>query len=395
MNGNNNRILFVTSSYIQGGTSANLRNNALIEGLCDNGNVVDVISREPDTDPGRCDFSMRIPPVRKFIYIINREREGFDVSSEGESFRNKIKTVLLPFLIKIYKSLSIWDTWYVKVKKIKRIVLSDDYDIMISSSDPKSSHYLAAMILEQNKEHIGRWIQYWGDPFALDINQLGGSLSRIKRIECNLISKADKVVYVSPFTLEKQKKLYDEYSNKMQFLPIPARKKYQNHTTEIEDKTRLKLGYFGAYMKRDRNILPLYNAISKTKHSLEIIGPSDIVLPSISNIYVHEQERIPVEEIEKKEQEVDILVCVCNRSGTQIPGKVYHYAMTNKYILIILDGENANAIKQYLAKYKRYMFCYNNEDSIISALEKLRDEACLKMPCLSFEPQTIAKEFIQ
>ena len=69
------KILFVISSYVQSGTSANIRNNALIEGLCDNGHIVDVLSREPDIESGRCDDSMILPPVRKFIYIIKKVHE--------------------------------------------------------------------------------------------------------------------------------------------------------------------------------------------------------------------------------------------------------------------------------------------------------------------------------
>lgn len=387
------KILFVISSYIQSGSSANIRNNALIEGLCDNGHIVDVLSREPDIEFGRCDLSMKLPPVRNFIYIIKKANE---VNSRQNSISNenkKNKSKFFQIALKIYNSISIWDTWYFKVKRIKKIDLKDDYDLMISSSDPKSSHYLAKKIYKQNKSKIGRWIQYWGDPFVLDINQSAGSKARIKMVEKSLIKLADKVVYVSPFTLEKQMQIYKKYSNKMTFLPIPVRKKEITYN-ETTINSSLKLGYFGAYKKRDRDILPLYKAINNSKHTLEIIGPSDVILESTKNVIVHEQVRVPVSEVEKKEQEVDVLICICNRSGTQIPGKAYHYAMTNKIILLVLDGENASRIKEYFSKYNRYVFSDNNEKSILDALNNISNDSSLKTPCLSFSPQSIAKDFI-
>jgi len=277
---------------------------------------------------------------------------------------------------------------------LKRIELTDDYDIMISSSDPKSSHFFAQKIYEQNRSRIGRWIQYWGDPFALDINQSGGSAFRVKCAEKKLLRYADKVIYVSPFTLNKQRELYPMYADKMHYLPIPVRAKQISDNQKI-DNSHLKIGYFGAYKKRDRDIIPLYEAVNQTNHHLEIVGPSDVILSSTEHVNVHEQVRMPVAYIEEREKETDVLVCICNRSGTQIPGKAYHYAMTNKYVLIILDGEYAEEIRDFLSKYDRYVFCDNNEESIISALNSIDKRPSLRSPCASFDPMNIAEEYIR
>ncbi len=390
------KILFVTSSYIQGGTSANIRNNSLIDGLCANGHIVDVLSREPDVEQGRSDTSMKLPPIRNFIYVIKRVQQQSTGANTVPGEKKGIKTKLLPYAIKLYNLLSIWDTWYLKVKQLKKVELTESYDIMISSSDPKSSHCLAQKILGQNPGKIGKWIQYWGDPFALDINQTSGSQFQIRRAERELIKNADKVVYVSPFTLEQQRDMYQNYAAKMTFLPIPVRAKDTSVVSEAEtDISHLKIGYFGAYKERDRDIKPLYNAVNKTSHFLQIIGPSDIVLDSTQQVKVNEQIRVPVSEIEEKEKTVDVLVCICNRSGTQIPGKAYHYAMTSKYVLIILDGEYSAEIKKYFSQYNRYVFCENNEQSIADALNNLPCESNYRSPCCAFNPMTIAERFIK
>ena len=385
------KILFVISSYIQGATSANVRNISLIEGLCSNGHIVDVLSREPDTGTTLCDETVKLPPVRQYIYVLKRTQKTV---SNNTDIQGTLKHNLLLAAKNIFSTFSIWDTWFVKVRRLRRIELDDYYDVMISSSDPKSSHYLANKILKQNKSKIGKWIQYWGDPFALDINQSSGSAFRVKFAEKKLLRNADKVVYVSPFTLDKQRELYPMYAEKMHFLPIPVRAKQLSDNQKI-DNSRLKIGYFGAYKKRDRDIIPLYEAVNQTNHHLEIVGPSDVILASTEHVKVHEQVRMPVAYIEEREKETDVLVCICNRCGTQIPGKAYHYAMTNKYVLIVLDGEYAEKIKEHFSEYNRYLFCKNKVDSIVATLNNIDSSPSLHMPCSAFEPKAISEEFIK
>ena len=143
----------------------------------------------------------------------------------------------------------------------QKIDIKEKFDIIISSSDPKSSHLIAESLIYNNPGIAKKWIQYWGDPFASDINKksyLPDFL--IKKEEERIISKSDMVIYVSPFTLEKQKELYPKYASKMVFFPIPYLKKIEYPKT---NNVNLVLGYYGDYRKKDRNILPLYEAIKE------------------------------------------------------------------------------------------------------------------------------------
>lgn len=77
-----------------------------------------------------------------------------------------------------------------------------------------------------------------------------------------------------------------------------------------------------------------------------------------------------MKETEKYEEDADLLIVLLNKKGTQIPGKIYHYAGTNKPILIILDGDRKEEIKEYLSLFNRFYFCENNERTRNRAIHK-------------------------
>ena len=143
----------------------------------------------------------------------------------------------------------------------------------------------------------------------------------------------------------------------MVFLPIPYVK--EKIYKEVKN-SKVTLGYFGDYKSKDRNIEPLYNVVEKEKgFYLNICGNSDLSLLQKENMNIKPRQKLDV--VEKLEEDCDILVCVCNKKGTQIPGKVYHYAATNKPILIILDGDKKEKLRKYFKSFNRYVLCENTE----------------------------------
>ena len=270
--------------------------------------------------------------------------------------------------------------------------IKEKFDLIISSSDPKSSHLIAEKLIELNPNIAKKWIQYWGDPFVGDINKNSIIPANvIKKEEKRLIGLCDEVIYVSPFTLEQQQKNYPEYKDKMKFIPIPYIKE---KIYEKVSNPKITLGYFGDYKSNDRNIKPLYNTITKNnEYYLNICGNSDIKLEVKENISIRPRQRMNViEELEKKS---DILVCICNRKGTQIPGKIYHYAATNKPILIILDGDKKEELRKYFDSFSRYKLCENTEEDIMEAVKDIINERVEYKPLNLLSSEKVAEEFIK
>ena len=84
-----------------------------------------------------------------------------------------------------------------------------------------------------------------------------------------------------------------------------------------------------------------------------------------------------------------------NHHGTQIPGKIFNYAGTDKEILVIQDGEYGNKIKTYFEKYNRFVFVDNKEREIIKILHQyLRDGIKQRTPLDDFMPESAARQLI-
>lgn len=290
---------------------------------------------------------------------------------------------------KIYHKLSLYNYTYSIAKNVNILLLKNkSYDVIISISDPKTSHIAMKRLISQGLNY-GKWIQYWGDPMTNDItNKSIHPNWYVKRKEYTLLKDADEIVYVSPFTLEQQKSLFPSLANKMHFIPTPYLKKknYPPHKNK-----KFTIGYYGAYKSKVRNIMPLYNSCIKLGEQihLDIIGDSDLILSETKNIKIY-----PRGDISNYEEKVDLLVCMLNSSGTQIPGKIYHYAATNKPILIILDGDKKEEIRKYLDSFDRYIMCDNNVNSITTIITEIMSSNDEYEPCKNFEPETIAQRFI-
>ena len=139
-----------------------------------------------------------------------------------------------------------------------------------------------------------------------------------------------------------------------------------------------------------RNILPLYEACAEIDDiHMTIVGNGDVTLEGKENITI-----LPRGEVEMMEDNTNLLVCILNSRGTQIPGKIYHYAATNKAILVITDGENGDRIREFLSEFDRYYFCKNDKDSIIKAISEIKNDTRKWAPCAAFESGSVAYNLI-
>lgn len=382
------KILYITANPLEYSSSANMRNIALISGLQKLGHEVDSLSAEYNN---KSIYSDKIDLKFNNRYWIKLGTIQSNISNNIK-YNNLIKMKLKNLLYKVYIRLSIYDPKKNLINYIDSSIVDKKYDLIISSSDPKSSHLIAEKIIKLNPEITKKWIQYWGDPFSSDINNKKIIPNKmVKKEEKRLISLCDKVIYVSPFTLQEQKRIYSDYKEKMEFLPIPYYKKKIYKETKNE---RIKIGYFGDYYLKNRNIIPLYETIKEEKDKeLIICGNSDLDLKEYTNIKI--MKRQSSEKIKIIEENIDILVCVCNSSGTQIPGKIYHYAATNKPILIIVDGEYSNDLIEYFTKFNRFILCENNGDKILEAINKIVQQEYKYKPLEEINARNISEKLLR
>jgi len=381
------RILFVTSLSLDSTSSATIRNNNLIEGLLRQGNEVTVVCPEIKNK----DVFNNKENIHFVTYKLNttlsqiKERENI---SKNSFFR-----IIISKSLKLYRKFSILKLAGETLKCINQIDLSAyEFELVITSSDPIASHVFFSKI--RHKVNYKKWCQYWGDPLANDVTNttLIPKVFR-KYYENSIISKADSIVYVSPFTFEQQKSIYPKLNKKMYFIP-PASRDAMFYNRKTNDK--MIISYSGGYNSIVRNILPLYNAVMKyTGEGVKLIisGTSDTELESNNKITING--KISSDHVAEIEESSDIIVIIMNKIGTQIPSKLYYTSSTNKDILVLVNSENDQTVK-YISSFERFDICNNNEIDILNYLNNLnKSEIGNRKPLLSLIPETIANEFLK
>lgn len=370
-------ILFVTSRPLEYNASSSLRKINTIKSLLNNNCKVTVLSTE--TPSNGLNYTNDISNLD----IVKIE---IPIDTVYSQYVAKNNTFSLPKRIikKIIKSIlgkfSLYDPLITSLKNIQLVKddIEEEYDAIISVSDPKTSHLLFKALLDIKSIKYKKYIQIWGDPMLMDITKnrwLPKAI--IKKEEHSLIELADIVYYVSPLTLREQKEMYPQNSKKMKLLyPGYLEEKRYRSVNTIEN-----IGYFGDYPTVARNIKPLYEAVKETNFKLTICGNSNISLAESKNHVVHE--RMPYGEIQKLEEKMDLLVHLSNKTGTQIPGKIYQYMGTNKPILFILDGR-CSQLRDHFSKFNRVYFCANEANEIKDTLKIISED--IDKSSLNIEP---------
>ena len=357
------RILYVVSRALEINTSASIRNHTTISGFLDNSHQVTIVSVSPDKGHKAYDESLSIRRAEKKYFNIGGIQNITNIS-RNISFLNKIK----PLVYKILYKNQVYDNLKGIIRFYRQINV-DDFDIVISSSDPKSSHLFVDELFKNNKKRIP-WIQIWGDPFADDITLSGKRKSKVIREECRLLKLADKIVYVSDLTCQSQKRKYPESAFKMYYIPVPYLTPRVSGKDFPKNYKKIKICYCGDYGSKIRNIQPLYEAVKELGMSLQICGMSDLKLESTDCISI--LPRQTSDKVRIFEDEADLLVHLSNKRGTQIPGKIYQYISTDKTILFILDGNN-DELKSVFESYNRFIFVENQKDKIKEVLYNIVD----------------------
>lgn len=398
-------ILVIAGYCLRVNSSANLCHLSYINGLLECGHQVDLLTVSEDNqniDPG-----IVMPKVRTvyaytgslYEQMGNRKRKhppsGFAVPAASESHSPKVqpglKSRIKNGIRQLYGPYGTTIVWCHKAKRFRSRLV---YDLVISLSDPTSSHNLTGWLLRKGRLKAKSWIQIWEDPWYADI--YGQSHTpEVRKAEAAVLERAQKVLYVSPLTLLYQTQAFPEYAEKMDWMPLPSY--YQAELTDISFD-HLSFGYFGDYASQTRNLKPFYEAAAELGLEATICGNSDTPFTSTDTIRVYP--RLPLGELKVHEDKTNVLVFLCNLRGGQIPGKVYQYAATNKLVLFIMDGtpEEKAALHDYFVGFDRFVFCENSKEAIADAIRTLQTQpirGSLHTPLTRFEPKQIITEIIE
>lgn len=355
------KVLFVTLFPLENNTSVTISNYGILRGLHQLGHDVTILM------PHASDTDVSIPYDLSMFRIVRIEGMPFDQLRKAPAKQ----TLWYKVKRKFRKHFEFLDFTRPYLKSVKSVSIQNEhFDLIISASDPKTSHVFVAKMIKQGLS-CDRWIQHWGDPMYGDITRSNSYPNWIiKCFERRIIKMADKVVYVSPFTADMLKMVHPQLSNRIDFVPLPCEEIIEEPVVRAESNV-LKLAYLGDYSPLIRNILPLYEAVNNMDCvHLTIAGISSLKLENTDKTKV--LPRIPQNECHQLELSSDVSVTVCNLRGTQIPGKVYYAAASQKHMLVILDGDEKDKLRTYVESFGRYIVCENTIESIQKALIELK-----------------------
>ena len=401
------KILVVNGACLQVNSSANLCHLAYVRGLVDAGHEVTVLSA--DGKYYNLDPSMRLPEgIKLYMYDgtslyekLSLKKQTKKNSNEKTTQVQKTDLSVKQRIIKRVKSaaLNVYGIHGIYAKFVQKAMAfhsQEIYDYMISLSTPVTSHLLAYKLRASKRVKCHHWIQIWEDPWYSDAYGFNNREAVFKE-EKRLLSYAERVCYVSPITLENQKKLFPESAEKMFWQPLPAYYK-QESSQKTETIDSITMGYFGAYYPATRDLEPFYRAACKTGKEVFICGEPSSLFAATETVHI--QPRLPLEQLKRFEDKTNVLVFLCNRKGGQIPGKIYQYAATDKTILFILDGteEEKRVLYNYFAPFERFVFCENSVESIEKAIERIARgdlKSVRNRPLTEFEPERIVQRILE
>ena len=403
----NLQVLVITGCNLRSNFSAGLSHNSFISGLCKLGYEVDVLCFSDKNI--KLDLSINLPPIRCYytydgqslyeqLSIKKMEKAKNEVAlnkldSEVKiSFKSKACSLLKEIIHSCYGVYRTSIVWYHRAKKFSSQI---DYDYVISMSDPPVSHKLASFLLKHNKIHADKWIQLWEDPWCDSFYRDTDINIPCMKEEQRLLSDAQDIVYVTPLTLKRQQDIFPNEASKMRWCPLAT-----YYQTQMIDYSRIQenqYGYFGDYVPHIRNLEPFYSVAVEKNLCLDICGSPTNLFKSTGNIHIYP--RLPLSELKIHEDKANVVVCLFNCRGGQIPGKIYQLAATNKTILCILDGtkEAMNMISDYFGKFNRFIFCFNNTESISHAIDDIENKRFGKVsnrPIFDFNVKTIARQLL-
>lgn len=407
------KILVVNADCITVNSSANLCHLAYLNGLINSGHEVALLSadgRDYKQDP-----SMKIPEgVQSYTYYgvslyekmsLKKAANNADMPAAPmpESVADGKTDKWLKRLLKAgvsgakkaaISAYGVHGIYATFARRASKFHSDEEYDFMLSLSTPVASHLLAYNLLRSSRVKAKKWIQIWEDPWYSDAYGFNRK-PRIYREEKRLLSFAQKVCYVSPLTLENQKKLLPEYADKMYWQPLPFY--YKADTTSLGESAQNCFGYFGDYVPEARNLKPFYEAAKETGVEVHICGNPSNLFETTEHIHIHP--RLSLDKLKPIEDSTNVLIFLCNRKGGQIPGKIYQYSATNKTILFIIDGteEEQKVLQEFFGKYERYVFCQNTKEDITRAIRKIEagDLGTVKnVPLEDFDPRKTIRNIL-
>ena len=336
---------------------ASIRNLRIAHGLASQGAQVDVVMVDPNTyePPGEMMIDHSAEPLIPSSVRVHR-----------------IKSCELALPLRLIKSKSVLRSlFYRLVEPVKKEwtssawrqlqwVNKDDYDLVMSFSQPHSNHLLGMRLAQKLSLP---WVAYFSDPWTKNpYDQLSGKmLMYIQGLERSVFERADALLFTSPETVEQAMEGYGEDVKRKAsvlshaFVPDWYENMGENPAKADGRITMLHTGHF----YRKRSPMPLFEALKELERDSRISDSLEVVcigqMPSDCRDWIAEndlgrlitlEEPIPYLDSLKRIAGADWLFFVdapSDKPSVFLPSKLVDYLGSKKPIFGVTPKEGASA----------------------------------------------------
>lgn len=272
------------------------------------------------------------------------------------------------------------------IKLLEKQIEINEYDVIISFSNPFSSHYIASVLSEK---YDIPWIAYYFDPFfsnyTLDIE----SIDKRKKIEEHILSKAKRVIITYPTNIDYKQRNVSFNSNIIQ-AEMPGIRKDMYYLDNNVKHTRYICCFVGNLyrdIRNPQNIIKLFSSLEENTELYFVGGyyGQEIHVDEIKD-NIHFVGKKTGEDLQKVFRETDFLINIGNSITNQMPSKIFDYISTGKPIINFYNNDNCPTL-QYTSKYT--LAINIDEREIEKDIEKV------KMLVMSFCRKNVGKRVLE
>jgi len=262
--------------------------------------------------------------------------------------------------------------------------LVQSYDVVISSSDPASSHLVGLFLREWFRRP---WIVDFGDPFVFDPEYNFPAWRRWvnTEIQKQILRRADEVIV----TTEETKEIFLQgfpFLNHTHVHVIPGgfdQREFEEVMPSISDKFRIV--YTGAFHKNIRNPRIFFEALKLIKESrerlfLEVLIAGDVNVEHVDYVQKEGLGEIvvflglrPHREVIALQKGASVLLLLGNRGGLQLPSKVFEYIGAKRPILVV-QGDEHDIAANMIRNIGRGVIVENNPRMIADSIKQLYEQ---------------------
>jgi hypothetical protein len=387
------KILIISYSYAPVISPRAFRWTAIAEYWSKQGEQVDVIcSCNPGLMRSETINGVHIHRIGNIAGKILRGKFKNNILIKNKKLKKKDKTknVLASFLNLIYKytwKKIYWPDYaclwfFPAVKKVKKLIAINKYDVLISVSLPFIDHIIGLIIKKYNPNIL--WIMDIGDPFYLSSDIPINNYKIYRRLnyitERKIINLADFITVTTEVLLKMYKNVFPKSNNKIYTIPplISLSKKIKYENRIFLNKNKIKFIFIGTLYKKIRNpkyLLRLFSKLLDTplsdKLELHFFGNIercfDFFEPykKLFNKKIFFHGLVNHDIAFQAMNEADFLVNIGNNTSYQLPSKVVEYASTGKPIINIVKSDKDSTI-DFFKKYPASLCLVENEAKVDS-----------------------------